>query len=627
MEEGEEGLTIDPRLTHHASALDQRVERFRPLNYTYVYVPKDHRAPFNFQECVDNFKNVICKYHHPLSQLTFLSPEGKEDLTGEIEIRGVQYSKIEVRERLRVDEIGFIADIMASDDKGMLCILPRSLYDIFALGFCFSHTVKDKDFLNYNFDLTNRIHDFIIPERNSEQYLWSLHYINELITEAFRSFNFDIRRLDICGPCNITYEIWNILLGNSLRYLRDYYDRKTKFEPSVMEDIRKSILGLFKEESERNTKVASTTFLGGTYKYFSGFFKRESDITNYADEVRTIETGVLKILHDFTMKDEFSRHRLYEKHYMMAEYINEWINDVLSIAKKNQKPTLVTLEELKNSVDKYFCFFNVTVKFGMKRKYDMADILQNKELIFKIFNGEIISANLGDLVILYRGSMDNYEAVVQKGDDTKGYSLSYNASVFCGYLYDSTACTFNYFKNFKKRDRSGDTKIYHQQRYVFHRFFYDDKTFPDNILYIPPLHPLEQLLSEGEFFHVRSKFFKDTKIDDNMGNICKYVMKKRSENLPPDDLLPHYLKSVRDKDELQADFAKVLEDSKRLLTYLSSQSADIPSQLHLFSQLVHGGGKKKFSIMKSKKLKFKKRRMSLSSKKRRASRKKTKINS
>ena len=89
--------------------------------------------------------------------------------------------------------------------------------------------------------------------------------------------------------------------------------------------------------------------------------------------------------------------------------------------------------------------------------------------------------------LLYRGG-EKSEAERIKRHLKETTSLSYGTSLFAGCVYDGTASVFHYTSS---KERNAFALVL-------------DSKEKEDLFYVPNEHPLQQLLSGGEFFHGRS---------------------------------------------------------------------------------------------------------------------------
>ena len=134
----------------------------------------------------------------------------------------------------------------------------------------------------------------------------------------------------------------------------------------------------------------------------------------------------------------------------------------------------------------------------------------NEKLLHKVLIEETISSlNSKNKIILYRGSQDIKESVINEENNNQGYSLSYNTSILNGFFHDITACTYYFMNNLMHKSKNRFKHYYN-----LNRFFYGDNSVEDNLFFIPPFHPYLQMISEDEFWHARSKVFTGSDINN-----------------------------------------------------------------------------------------------------------------
>jgi len=114
---------------------------------------------------------------------------------------------------------------------------------------------------------------------------------------------------------------------------------------------------------------------------------------------------------------------------------------------------------------------------------------------FLLFRGE---GRLNDSTFFVKDKINNKYPV---------HSLSYNTSLLSGIFYEVTchskgACTYQYYKKDKNK-----------KFYLLDKFMLDDCSIYDKLFHIPPLHPIFNLLGQGELWHPRTKITIDYKVN------------------------------------------------------------------------------------------------------------------
>lgn len=104
-----------------------------------------------------------------------------------------------------------------------------------------------------------------------------------------------------------------------------------------------------------------------------------------------------------------------------------------------------------------------------------------------------LTLDLLEKPIEHYSTLDLSQKVTEKG--LRHYSASWGNSLFAGYLYDYGACAYYYANRYSYKTGVGifvDKKVYYNNPL-------------ENVFTIPALGTLASLLSEGEWFHARSK--------------------------------------------------------------------------------------------------------------------------
>ena len=180
-------------------------------------------------------------------------------------------------------------------------------------------------------------------------------------------------------------------------------------------------------------------------------------------------------------------------------------------------------------------------------------LVTHKALLRKVEILENAILLKSDTYLLYRGSTLSTETPINLVDDSQGYSLSYNLSLLNGIIHDDTACTFLYMLPEETK------RIYVEvPKYITHQ-----KSEYEELLFIPPIHRIQQIYGKGEFFHARTKVFKGSKIV----NVNQFAgtFKDTYEVCENDDIcvinpecFPNFLVSSLEKDNYMRLFASLL---------------------------------------------------------------------
>ncbi len=102
--------------------------------------------------------------------------------------------------------------------------------------------------------------------------------------------------------------------------------------------------------------------------------------------------------------------------------------------------------------------------------------------------------------LLYRGTNRLPPSYLFTADNDEQYSFSFGSSLFGGYFYDSGACAYKLFKDYK----SGYVVPISKKNYMA------NNSPLQNMFFIPGLTTIAQILGTGEFFHARTKIKNQT---------------------------------------------------------------------------------------------------------------------
>jgi hypothetical protein len=212
---------------------------------------------------------------------------------------------------------------------------------------------------------------------------------------------------------------------------------------------------------------------------------------------------------------------------------------------------------INNIQEKYLSYTNdeYHVKF--------ADIQKYKTLFLEVLKIEMESDEK-DTVYLFRGvSRKDEDAIVTEttgtpefsvcDENAKGFSNSYGMSFLAGYFSDRTACAYYYMKRAKYRFIC---KI--------HKHFPGDGSQDGKFFHIPPLHPILQLFSLGEYWHPRSKIFQDSQINC-IGEFNGDYMFEEITQCISGNSFPEYLTSEYNCQEMTEKYKAFLDENRRLI--------------------------------------------------------------
>lgn len=187
----------------------------------------------------------------------------------------------------------------------------------------------------------------------------------------------------------------------------------------------------------------------------------------------------------------------------------------------------------------------------------------NEKIVIETLKREFNGNNLA--TILYRATSNEKESVIDPFDEQKGFSISFNTSIFCGMFCDETAYTYELMTRYNKN----------KYCYVYPRDYHNDMTGWSGIFFVPPIHPFVQLLLYGELWHARSKIFAGSVLT----GVREFAGLYDSDVYP----FPDYLKSEFAKETLDK-YYKDFEKTYRITLIDIDQNADIGIDV----KLLHG---------------------------------------
>jgi len=156
--------------------------------------------------------------------------------------------------------------------------------------------------------------------------------------------------------------------------------------------------------------------------------------------------------------------------------------------------------------------------------------------IYDITNDKYILNTEGDIMILYRGYSGSIFSTL---NESQAHSNSFNTSILNGLINDAGANTYNYMET-----------GCHKSFYLIKKHFYSDSSDINKIFFIPPILPFLLLYGAGEYWHARSKIYKDA-----TGRISGLA----------GGLISDFIISSLSKDELEAKFIAVVKPLNKVL--------------------------------------------------------------
>jgi hypothetical protein len=413
----------------------------------------------------------------------------------------------EEKEAIKTNEFEFIRKKMPTNYE--IYQIPRVIYDLFYLLF-------------YSLSLDNRttifqFNDFqhidyseyclkVMEYHNSDNFLDIIVKLNSFILDKLIEYKINIDSHE----SNKWYSIIEIIL-NKIRYLNNL--------TCSYNGIRKEIFAKYKELFEEIiVKISSNIEISSNISKIRRTTFLDKIIESILNEKKT---G--KIYHTFLYEILYEIFRQLSKNNQSLEYyLNKLRNDELIISIINNTAIL-------NRGIEYLIYKN-----------NYTDIL---------YMGLYIELKNINKIILYRGSNNNIESAVNLGNDSKGYSISYNTSLLNAMVSDIDACTYWYMTFWS-------TSV--NTFYLLDKYFYGDDSINDKLFFIPPLYPLMQLNSIGEFWHARSKIFKNSKIKSvkSFG-----LLSYKNENK-----FPNFLSSKLGKNNMDKTFRTMINKDRKLIS-------------------------------------------------------------
>ena len=173
---------------------------------------------------------------------------------------------------------------------------------------------------------------------------------------------------------------------------------------------------------------------------------------------------------------------------------DDYCNIVWKLLYKINEEIWIINDEMKNNhydFDKMFNeIFDIVLNIDDENVQFLKDVKNNSDLFKQILKTQLDleknHINSDNKIILYCGGSNKNDGIINIKNEDNIHSISYNLSLLNGVISDyktDGACTIKYIY---------DTKICN--------YYVSDKSDVKKILFIPPLHPLLQLLLGGELF-------------------------------------------------------------------------------------------------------------------------------
>ncbi len=458
------------------------------INYYYIYYNKKTNNVVS-EEQHKEILNIIMNYHYPccLSSLATYTAE-EED-------------------RIMNDEFGLIKELVGNIDTDIeIFQIPRVIYDLFHSYGLKKQMIDDiipkNVFYGYNYISMN---PYDSQYTNYCKFTWDntmtpgniklLKIINDI------AYNF-IKTYYASNINNLNFIQWERILKLLITYLVNtykFFQDKILDDYFVISDIIEEYLTskyinlvqlvsggtIFQNEYLNNFFIYLEKKLGGAYsKRNIRFIEMFLDVVKYYVEIGEIDES--------------------ELYYKAALYM---LFDEDKIRR--------LLNENRNLTKGLFPRLNIFINYEKEYLLNENNYKLLKQVLLDEIGVHIYKKNINRYSIMYRGLLLDEDSVIDKESSEtipKSYSLSFNSSLLNGYWSDETACTYFYMIN--NPDTIKYRYLYEKKINKFRRsLIFDDKFDKEYLFFIPPLHPILQLSSSGEFWHIRTLVGKDSSIN------------------------------------------------------------------------------------------------------------------
>jgi len=493
------------------------------VNFTYIiYDINDVNTDIikNKNELFD----LILKYHFPCSMnihtQTLLSTEEKQEI---IDNEVLLFGK-------KLNEFNNHNNTTYSFYQ-----MPRTLYDLLVISYYLSLDINERLNVPYFVLGTDMIYfDY-------EMYCSKVDEYNKQINNFFWSVNnfihkFIISEIKTTPPLNYLYclRIFEILITKCKtkhkELLKDPVDKFLKLVQKIIKDDT-----LFSDDYiDFNKGLKLDQAKNFIIKYYPEYVNMEKPLKDMFDAINDVLIHVFEEKY-FTKEDKYGR--------ILVKLNNQEFIKIAYLTK-----TLSTNDENLDIIS--------FIDFSSEKETNILRHTLQYELGINTVNNDSV-------VTLYRGSSDLIENVVDKRNQNRGYSVSYNLSILGGIFYDKTACTYNYMLGeYKLEDvnipiTKEQDNFNFKTRYRIKKHNYNDNSISGNLFFIPPLHPLIQLLSLGEYWHPRSKIFKNSEIKGIQAFNYFY------DDYDSVNKFPDYLISSYEKDEMEKKYNLFMKQNRK----------------------------------------------------------------
>ena len=454
------------------------------INYYYIYYNKKTNDIIS-HELHESIWGLIINYHYPCCLSEFVEITPKEE------------------DRIMNDEFGLMKELIGKLDNDIEIIqVPRLIYDLFH-SYSLIRQLKAgvKPTINYfGFDYIS------VNPTNSQYYNYSkkalemqMNKMNMILLKFINDFAFNFIKDKLKSMQNITFIQWEFIMKSLTTYLVGEY---SKIRENIVEDY-KNISKIIEEYLYFN-KINLVELVGSldrnTNQLLNDFYLYLENKTRPNDKIY-IEMFLRMVI--FYIKKKIIK----DDSVYYTEYLKVLFNDdnIKAQLLNNVNPNITELlpHRIKILIDNENQYL---------LKYKNYKLL--KQVLLDEIGVHIYKKNINKYCIMYRGLLDDEDSVIdRKSSKTypQSYSLSFNSSILNGHWTDETACT--YFYMVRNDNTLKYRYLYEKKINKYNRAIKFSDGYPKECLFfIPPLHPMLQLSSSGEFWHIRTLVGEDSSI-------------------------------------------------------------------------------------------------------------------
>jgi len=439
---------------------------------------------------------------------------------------------IEEKQLILKDEFSFIKQKIQEYNNNIIVIqIPRIIYDMYNIYYNIKYNFDNMMIYSYSITNVSSYEDYVayvdMITRDNYHLIIELNgiIIKDIIIKDIITFFNCLKIMNRLIDTTITLLKSQLM---KLIYIDEFLIYKMKIDIEIFEKVEElSITPVIRFLTKmKNKDISDFKYIKFLYLALIKIIERKSNeiVLNLSEEEKT--KIPLELLQNISLEQNniIDIMLILDNRMIIDKIINDYSDLFLFIF-----------------ADKFSNFSTI-----LNQTYNMKN---NKVLLQQILYDEMDIDT--SHMILYRGVSENKDNTIDRRNENKSYSLSFNTSLFNGLISDYTACSYIYMAP------SGDYKY----KYIIKKFFYHDNSIESNIYFIPPIHPFMQLFCNGEFWHARSKVGKDSIIDD----ISAFAGIFHKSNEAKNNIMPDYIMSEYTVKELGSKYTDIKKTRNEII--------------------------------------------------------------